>query len=756
MINNIRFIFLILILAAATSINAQNTGIIPKPVSTELHEGTFTIDNQTIIHINTDVQYSNAIFLRDMINAKYGFEPGIINGSIPQDKKMIFINTIKSPSIEDEGYYLSIEVNKISINARTEEGVFYGLQSLFQLMNENTDLPCLKIRDYPAFKWRGMHLDVSRHFFPKEFVKKYIDYLAMYKMNTFHWHLTDDQGWRIEIKKYPKLTEIGSHRSGTLIGSYRNFPQQFDTISYGGYYTQDDIREVVQYASSKHITIVPEIEMPGHALAALASYPELSCTGGHFEVSRTWGVFEDIFCPKEETFNFLEDVLTEVMELFPGKYIHIGGDEAPKDRWKNCAHCQALMKKEGLKNENELQSYFIRRIEKFVNSKGRSIIGWDEILEGGLAPNAAVMSWRGTEGGTEAAMQKHYVVMSPVGFCYFDYYQGDPRFEPLAIGGYIPIEKVYSYDPVPEKLTADEQKYILGAQANLWTEYIDSPQKVEYMMFPRICALAEVVWTPKESKNFDDFKSRLINHFSLLTKLGINYSKSIFDIKSRIVPDTVNHKIYYELTAPAAENKIYYSTNLDTTFKLYTDPVEISQTLIFRTENILPDGSKGKTIEQEFFVNKATGKKITLKKMPSEHYNTGGAYTLVDGIKGRLPWYGKEWLGFSGDDMEAVIDLGEINLINMVTAGVLNAENDWIYLPSAIEIYSSDDNINFKLQGKADKDEIIKQNREIRIPLNNIKARYIKVFIKNYGKIPAGKPGEGNGAWLFVDEIGIE
>ncbi len=756
MINKIRFIFLILILTAAQFAGAQNTEIIPKPVSTTLHEGSFTVTENTAISINVKEQYPNAKFLRDFIKSNYGFEPEIYTGSIPLNEKIIFINTDENLNLADEGYSLTLKQNEIRITSRTAAGAFYGLQTLFQLMYENKEIPCLEIQDYPAFKWRGMHLDVCRHFFSKEFVKRYIDFLAMDKMNSFHWHLTDDQGWRIEIKKYPKLTQIGSHRSGTLIGSYRNFPQQFDTISYGGYYTQDEIREVVEYAATKHITIVPEIEMPGHALAALASYPELSCTGGHFEVSKTWGVFEDVFCPKEETFNFLEDVLTEVMELFPGKYIHIGGDEVPKTRWKSCPDCQALMKEKGLKNENELQSYFIRRIEKFINSKGRSIIGWDEILEGGIAPNAAVMSWRGTEGGLDAAKQKHYVVMSPGGFCYFDHYQGDPRFEPLAIGGYTPVEKVYSFEPVPAELSPEEQKYILGAQGNLWAEYIDSPQKVEYMLFPRICALAEVIWTPKELKNFDDFKSRLINHFSLLAKLGINYSKSIFDIKSKVVSDTVNHKIYYELTPASAGSKIYYSTNIDTVSRLYSNPIEISQTLILKAENIEPDGSKGKTIEQEFFVNKATGKKITLKKMPSEHYNTGGAYTLVDGIKGRLPWYGKEWLGFSGDDMEAVVDLGEINLITMVTAGVLNAENDWIYLPSAIEVYSSDDNINFIIQGKADKEEIIKQNRDIRIPLSNIKARYIKVIIKNSGKIPSGKPGEGSNSWLFVDEIGIE
>ena len=415
-------------------------------------------------------------------------------------------------------------------------GFFYALQTLVQLIppleiktlkeapQKSFLLPYVYIRDQPRYDWRGMHLDVCRHFFPISFVKRYIDLIAAYKMNTFHWHLTEDQGWRIEIKKYPKLTEIGAWRSGTMIGSFKY--KQMDTIRHGGFYTQKEIKEVVAYATKRHITIIPEIEMPGHSLAAIASYPWLSCTGKKQEVAKTWGVFDDVYCTKDSTFKFLEDVLTEVMALFPGNYIHIGGDECPKTRWKTCPNCQALMKKENLKDENELQSYFIKRIEKFVNSKGKQIIRWDEILEGGLAPNAAVMSWRGTEGGIAAAKQKHNVVMSPGKPCYFDHYQSrDKTSEPLAIGGFNPLDSVYNYNPTPVSLSDEEAKFIMGAQGNVWTEYILDEKQVEYMAVPRMIALAEVLWTKPENKNFANFIERLNKNKLLLDMWQVYYAK---------------------------------------------------------------------------------------------------------------------------------------------------------------------------------------------------------------------------------------
>lgn len=436
----------------------------------------------------------------------------------------------KIANFNKEQYEIVVSDSEIVISALTNQGLFYGIQTLLQMVpfekKNEIAIPWINISDAPKYAWRGMHLDVCRHYFPISFIKKYIDYLAHYKMNTFHWHLTEDQGWRIEIKKYPKLTEVGAWRNGSMVGRYDD--QKIDDIKYGGFYTQEEIKEVVAYASQRHITIVPEIEMPGHSLAALAAYPELSCTGGPFEVGKKWGVFDDVYCPKEETFTFLENVLSEVLALFPSEYIHIGGDECPKTRWKSCAHCQKIIKEKGLNDEHELQSYFIQRIEKFVNSKGRKIIGWDEILEGGLAPNAAVMSWRGTEGGIAAAKQKHYVVMTPGSHCYFDHYQGKPENEPLAIGGFTSLEKVYNFNPMPKELILEEQKYILGAQANVWTEYILTPEQVEYMIMPRMSALAEVLWGTANPENFIDFKTRLQAQEIWFRNNNINYRKTSF------------------------------------------------------------------------------------------------------------------------------------------------------------------------------------------------------------------------------------
>jgi hexosaminidase len=604
-----------------------------------------------------------------------------------------------------------------------------------------------------------MHLDVSRHFFPKEFIKRYIDFLALYKMNMFHWHLTDDQGWRIEIKKYPKLTEIGSWRNGTLIGHYSQFPHRYDSTRYGGYYTQDDIKEIVEYAEKRYITIVPEIEMPGHSLAALASYPEYSCTGGPFEVANEWGVFEDVYCPREETFKFLEDVLTEVMELFPGKYIHVGGDEVPKDSWKQCKDCQELMKKEGLKDENELESYFIRRIEKFINSKGRTMIGWDEILEGGLAPNAVVMSWRGTKGGIEAARQNHDVVMTPGGYCYFDHYQGNPKFEPIAIGGYTPVEKVYSFEPTPDSLTQEEQKHILGAQGNVWTEYIPAAGQVEYMVFPRVCALSEVLWSPKEQRNYDNFKKRLIQHFALLDKLGINYSRAIYEMKTSTGPLDTKNGISLTLGSDFTDGKIYYTidgTEPTLSSFNYTSPIKITKNALIKAAYFENNVRKSNIIEQQFYINKVTGKSITLKDPPDNRYNYGGSFTLVDGIKGMIPWYGKEWLGFKGTDCDAVIDLGKTESFSKVSIDVLNDDGRWIYLPKKVELYISDDGINFTKVKDVQESEIAEMKREIEIEIGEVSARYVRIAAENFGMVPSGKPGEGHSAWLFVDEITIE
>ncbi len=433
-----------------------------------------------------------------------------------------------------EGYGLEIGPRGISVLGNDHAGLHYGLQTLSQLLpaevtagvvfgSGSLEIPSVRIDDSPRFPYRGMHLDVARHFFEPEFVKHYIDLMSRYKFNRFHWHLTEDQGWRIEIDRYPRLTEVGAYRSETHVGHGRE-PFNGDGQRYGGYYTKEEILDIVSYAQERYVTIVPEIEMPGHSLAALAAYPELACTEGPFEVGTTWGVFEDIYCPSEETFEFIENVLIEVIELFPGDLIHVGGDEAPKLRWEQSELVRRLKVREGLADEHEVQSWFIRRIERFLNANGRRLIGWDEILEGGLAPNATVMSWRGTVGGIEAARLGHDVVMTPYSHLYFDYYQSeDQEREPLAIGGFLPLDSVYQYEPVPRELAPDEARHILGAQANVWTEYMKTPSHVEYMVFPRLFALSEVVWSPPERKNLEDFLSRVDGHLDRLQTIGVNY-----------------------------------------------------------------------------------------------------------------------------------------------------------------------------------------------------------------------------------------
>ena len=441
---------------------------------------------------------------------------------------------VVNPTLGKEAYVLNVGARKIDIQASTGAGAFYAMQTLLQLMpapmsgdqkiTTAITVPNCIINDEPRFNYRGLMLDVGRYFFKVEDIKRFLDVMAIYKLNTFHWHLTEDQGWRIEIKKYPLLTQVSSIRKETMLGHYRD--KKYDGKPYGGYYTQDQIREVVAYASSKFIEVIPEIEMPGHSQAVLAAYPQFGSNQDKiYQVATRWGVSEDVLAPREETFAFLQDVLTEVMDLFPGQYIHIGGDECPKTQWKESRFCQDLIKKLGLKDEHELQSYFIRRIDKFVTSKGKKLLGWDEILEGGLSPNAMVMSWRGVKGGVEAAKQNHDVVMSPNSFFYLDYYQADSKTEPLAIGGNLPLSKCYSFEPDLPELTAEEAKHVVGIQANVWTEYISNIQYAEYMTYPRALALSEVAWSPKAPKDYPAFKKRLEAHLPHMDALKINYSK---------------------------------------------------------------------------------------------------------------------------------------------------------------------------------------------------------------------------------------
>jgi hexosaminidase len=608
-----------------------NMGIIPAPVSVQKSSGTFVLDKTVVIVAAQPETSKAADLLNAYIAAQGGFALREAN-SVTGKQKAIVLTTDGADQLPAEGYKISVTANKIQVTGKGA-GLFYGVQSAMQMIpaksGETFIVQAAEINDYPRFKYRGMHLDVARHYFPVSFIKKFIDMMSQYKLNNFHWHLTDDQGWRIEIKKYPKLTSVGAVRNGTVIGHYPGVAN--DDLEYKGYYTQDEVKEVVAYAATKYINVVPEIEMPGHASAAIAAYPELSCfpdrptpidaktpwagsrNGKH--VQQTWGVFQDVFVPTENTFKFLENVLVEVIALFPSKYIHVGGDECPKDYWKESPFCQKFIKDNNLKDEHGLQSYFIQRMEKFVNSKGRSIIGWDEILEGGLAPNATVMSWRGVEGGIASAQQKHDVIMTPsTNGLYLDHAQSKSADEPTNIGGFAPYSKIYDYDPIPGVLTADERKYIIGVQANLWTEYIKTSSKVEYHILPRMYALAEIAWTPLDRKDIKNFsEERLPLHLARLDKTNTHYWVPTPIGQTNGVID--GDQVALDLKTPMPGAKMYYTldgTRPSEYSTLYVSPLKFNlakgEKRVLNTIVITPSGKRS-VVTETIFNNGAAGVK---------------------------------------------------------------------------------------------------------------------------------------------------
>ncbi|MGD9548521.1 MAG: beta-N-acetylhexosaminidase [Candidatus Krumholzibacteriia bacterium] len=529
-------------LSGVYSVNPNpSLGIIPVPASIEPAAGSCRLAAGFALKADDKAQ-GVAAYLAAKVERATGIRPGLSpadgTSAASADAGSVTLRIIPDdPELGAEGYALQVAESGVVIEAPRPAGLFYGVQTLLQLLAPEIEaangaapaswtIPCVEIRDRPRYRYRGMHLDVCRHFFDVEFIKRYLDLLTLHKLNTFHWHLTEDQGWRMPIAKYPRLTEVGGYRPETLIGHYGDQPHRFDGTRYGGSYSRQEVKEVVRYAQERFITVIPEIEMPGHALAALSAYPELSCTGGPFEPATLWGVFDDVFCAgNDSVFAFLKGVLGEVAELFPGPYIHIGGDECPKTRWKECPRCQERIRSEGLKDEHELQSWFVRRIETILDGYGKKLIGWDEILEGGLAPQATVMSWRGMQGGIDAATQGHDVIMAPVSHCYFDHYQADPAGEPVAFGGLTTLAKVYSFEPTPAELDEDAARHVLGAQANIWTEYIDSPDGVEFMALPRMCALAEVVWSRPGARSWEGFLRRLDRHFRRLDAMEVNYRR---------------------------------------------------------------------------------------------------------------------------------------------------------------------------------------------------------------------------------------
>jgi len=612
--------------------------IIPRPERISIWDGNFELSSKTRILTESGSVEMQKLgkYLAKIINNATAFNIRVsdISEAKSIDNVIILSSNFSDEKLGDEGYKLQVDPTKITIQSNEPAGVFYGIQSLLQLVPNKIlckkidgqeidwEIPCLYIYDKPQYSYRGMHLDVSRHFFPKEFIKKFIDLMAMYKMNVFHWHLTDDNGWRIEIKKYPELTDICAWRVDREDQPWKNREQAKpgEKATYGGFYTQEEIKEIVEYARERNIEIIPEIEMPGHSSEIFAAFPELSCRGKKLEV-QTGSLWPniDVFCAgNEKTFEFLENVLSEVAELFPSDYIHIGGDETDKTRWKSCKKCQKRIKDEGLKDEEELQSYFIKRIEKFLDSKDKKLIGWDEILEGGLAPEATVMSWHGVDGGIEAAQQGHDVIMTPTSHCYFDYYQADPDFQPLAIGGFTTLKKVYSFNPTPPVLNDEEKKHILGAQGNIWTEYISTPEHAEYMSVPRMIALSEVVWTPKKRQNWNSFIKRLNDHYQRLEILDVNYCEGSYKIDITSKTDTAG-KVSVCLESEIYNPEIHYTidgSDPDINSPLYSKDFEIDKETIIKA-GFFKDGNLIEKIsEKSISVHKGLGKNLkVLRKL---------------------------------------------------------------------------------------------------------------------------------------------
>lgn len=668
----------------------------------------------------------------------------------------------------NEGYDLNIQSDGIRVLAKTPAGLFYGVQTLLQCLppvvyqrsvyKGTVKINAVRIRDEPRYGYRGLHLDCGRHFFDVAFIKKYIDLMAAHKFNTFHWHLTEDQGWRIEIKKYPRLTSVGAWRRETVVGHAATEPVSYDGTPHGGFYTQQEVKEIVQYAAERYITIVPEIEMPGHARAAIAAYPELSCTDQPMDVASTWGVFDDVFCPEETTFDFLEDVLTEVIALFPGKYIHIGGDECPKVSWENSQFCQQIMSARGLKDEHELQSYFIQRIEKFLNSKGKILIGWDEILEGGLAPNAVVMSWRGIDGGIAAAKQKHQVIMTPTTAVYLDYYQGEPGREPLGIGGYLPIEKVYAYEPDPAELTAEEQGYILGIQANVWTEYMKTSSHVEYMVWPRACAVAELGWSKDKRKDFPDFQRRLIGHLPRLQAMKVNYGKAFLDPVIR--PVSGWDQPGYILFEPIAAGIEYRFTTDGTPVTVKSSSAAwnpaVGGKLLVQAQAFKDGATIGRSVAQwvAYHWGNATGTRT------SSTLSTQLASQLSDGLIGKetdlKKWSaGKNWAALGNQAFTFEYQFSTPVEAKSISFAALNQPANGLALPAQAKVWVSNDGVNFTATSSMPAPRLVANHTPVmqyhlKLPSGSIKALRISL------DPPSHQDAKGKGLSMALDEFIVD
>ena len=717
-----RYTFLLIwLLSACSEPKIQQVNLIPKPQSITLNEGLFLLGTGTGINVDSTFLV-DAKYLKNLIKLPL---KGNTNSIILKQRE----------GLAEEEFFMNISVKELKIEATTSAGIMRGIQTLRQLLPITngrivTKIPCLKIHDFPRFSWRGMLLDCCRHFMKKEFVMRYIDLLAYHKMNVLHWHLTEDQGWRIKIDKYPRLTEVGAFRT------------EKDGSKYGGFYTKEEIKEILAYAKERHITVVPEIEFPGHSAAAIASYPHLSCTGDSIKVGTEWGVYKDIYCAGNDTvFGFMEDVLTEVMELFPSKYIHIGGDEAPKYRWENCRKCQQRIKEEKLYDEHELQSYFITRIEKFLNENGRQLIGWDEILEGGLAPSATVQSWRGEEGGIAAAKSGHDAIMSPTSHCYFDY--GLDATD---------LKDVYHYDPIPAELTLEETKHILGGECNMWSER--APQElVDSKVFPRILAMSEVLWSASE-KDYENFYSRVQKHYTKLDALGVNYGFESVPITSTVVFNADSFSVSLFKGSPGIN--LEYNLN-NGAWQDYTTPFGVNTTTTLQArafKNKKPYGE----LEQELIKHIGTGKKVQYTIPYNRHYKGTGDYNLTDGLLGSIENFRDGYYqGFSGTDMEVIIDLDKIITFSEIKTTFFQYYLSWIVLPTSVSYSVSDDGENFNKIEIIENEVSLMQEGKFKYDFvweaKKRRGRYIKVSAKNVGKLPEKHPAAGSDAWIFIDEI---
>lgn len=742
--------------------------IIPKPLDVNCKgDASFLLkDGIAVIYPeNNQKMQDNAEFLVDYVERQTGVKLTSYAG-MPVDGAICL--TLDLSDDNAEAYKLIVNDKRVCISGASEAGVFYGIQALRKSLpvaqDINVNLSAVEIYDKPRFAYRGAMLDVARHFYTVDEVKTFIDMLALHNINRFHWHLTDDQGWRIEIKKYPKLMSVASERKETVVGRW--YSGIYDGKPYGGYYTQDELRDVIDYAAKRHITIIPEVDLPGHMQAALTAYPELGCTGGPYEVRTIWGVSQDVLCVGNDfTLQFVKDVLSEVADIFPSEYIHIGGDECPKVRWEKCPKCQERIKSLGLKSdakhtkEQRLQSYMIQEAAKYLKEKGKRIIGWTEILEGGLVPDATLMSWIGESGGIEAAHQHHDVIMTPNTYLYFDYYQSKKvEDEPLAIGGYLPIEKTYNYEPMPKELTKEEQQYIKGVQANLWTEYIPVFSQVQYMVLPRLGAAAEVQWTDPSKKDYKDFLRRVPHLVAVYDCYGWNYATHVYDVNVDMKADTVNHVLNVQLST-MADDPIYYTLDgQDPTEKSlkYTKPFTIDQSVVLKTMAVHPDRTSKISVDTIRF-NKATLKPVVLLQPNESRFSPDGPVVLVDGRNGNHSFDTGAWLAVAGNDLEAVINMQAETILSSASVHVYVRKDAWLFDARGFSVSVSSDNKNYKevasqeykQMQESDSDGII----EHELSFDPCKATYVKIKVISEKSMPDWHWDAGKAPFLLVDEI---